>query len=129
MRPAFDIKTQLIFFKLNKNGNIGSHGKQTSDESTQYQRILNPNEDYSTTIETGYFPNGIKDFNSGITRFEFNYYDNLLTKRVSIFYYYGFKVKNDKEVAIFDLNETQKKMIEEWLANKNFQAARSSHGS
>ena len=118
LRPAYDIKTQFIFFKLNKNGKIESHGKQTSDEGTQYQRILYPNEEHSTTIKTGYFPNGINDLNIGITRFEFNYYDNLLNTRVPTFFYYGFKVLNNKEVAILDLNKTQKKMIEEYMINK-----------
>lgn len=118
LRPANNVKTQFIFFKLNRNGKIQSHGKQTSDETTQYQRNLNPNEEDYSSIKTGYLPDRINDLNSVIARFEFNYYDNLLNKRPSIFYYYGFKAINDNQVSIFPLSEMQKKLIEDYMIGK-----------
>lgn len=115
-RPAEKIKMQWIFFKLNSEGQIESHGKQTTEEEQQYQNTLNPNEEWTFTT-MGNLQGGLNDLNSVITRLEFNYYDDAVKKRFSSFYYYGFKIES-QEINVFTLNLTQKGLIEKYMAGK-----------
>ncbi len=113
-KPAEKIKVEWIFFKLNSDGKIESRGKRTTEEDTQYQNTLNPNEEW-TYSTTGNLPGGITELRTIITRLEFNYFDTLYKKRISAFYYYGFKIEDGK-LKIATLNSKQRDLIEEYMA-------------